>query len=160
MKPLRLHPIGYKHHTRLNVLTQWSQVAFDVVRKATSDINARLRPARSIVKDVKVVATTSQKCVTYQEGLVEGVRIEAEAAVEEEIIVGTGKGVKAGVAKTVEGKLQADITLKAEIPKVGIDTEKGLVQCPMMPQGMRSQIGLITLKMNLDQGILRKNATE
>ena len=149
MKPLRLHPIGYKHHTRLNVLTQWSQVAFDVVRKATSDINARLRPARLIVKGVKVVAITSLKCVANQEGLVEEVRTGAEAAVEEETIV--GKGVKVEVAGTVEEGHQADITLRVGIPKIEIDTkidqivreieaEKGLAQYLMIPQRLQTRL--------------------
>ena len=146
-KQIRLHPLSCKTHIQPNVLTQWSHDAIVVERMAISDINVRLRPTKSVVRDVRVVETTSLRCVTCQEGLVEEVRIEAEAAVDRGIIVGTETEVKVGVAKTVGGELQVDLTLKAEIPKVGIDIEidqivranhgeieagKGLVQYPMM----------------------------
>ena len=158
MKLQRPHPVGYKHHTLLKGLTQWSQVAFDVVERATLDFNARLNPARLIVESVIVVAVMLPKCVTNQEDLVEGVRKGAGAIVEEETIV--EKEVRIEVAKIVEEGHQADITLKAgkgvrvetdtdlivkEIDLIvkKIEAEKGLAQWYLMiPQ--RWQIELIT----------------
>ena len=148
MKPLRLHPIGYKHHIQLNMLTQWSHDAIVVERMAISDITVRPSPRKSVVRDVGLVETTSLTCVKCQEiGPVEEVRIEAGAAVDIGIIVEIETEVKVGVAETVGDELQVDQPLKTEIPKAGIDIEVGqtvktnhgeikavreLVQCPMI----------------------------
>ena len=111
MKLQRPHQVDYKHHTLLKGLTQRSQVAFDVVERATLDFNARSNPARLVVESVIVQEVMLHKCATNQEDLVEVVRKGAGAIVEEETIV--GKDLKIEVAKIVEEGHQADITLKA-----------------------------------------------